>query len=256
MSNLPQPTNELPQASSQDVKVMKRTQINPKFQIIQNNMIIPVKMRKKRKPPSAPKQKILPSALDGEFPESNANYTKMLQDTSIEISPIEMGFVPSSFWVSSSETFGDLVSNYFHKKNNSNCRFPHKLYNALQLVDKKPEFWPFVGVKWVTDSVFKVDKFIFGRLIGISAFDGGFFHSQGNFPSHGFQEVSAKTISQWASKIDLDGIDFDRVRLITHKTEFKRNIDENIISQLKWISSESKSVNTMTPWICLNYSNQ
>lgn len=43
---------------------------------------------------------------------------------------------------------------------------------------------------WVKDTVFKVDKCVFGRLLGIKSYDGGLFHSQGNFPSHGFRELT------------------------------------------------------------------
>ncbi|KAH0788993.1 hypothetical protein GPJ56_007069 [Histomonas meleagridis] len=232
MSNLPPPIEESQQAYDQCPQLMMNPQINPKFQIIPRILTTKTK-RKQKQSISVPKAKILPPALDGDFPESNENYTKTLQDSSIIISPTEMGFVPSGFWNSNTETFGNLVNNYFHKKNNSNCRFPHKLYNALTLVDKKPELWPFVGVKWINDTVFKVDKYIFGRLLGITAVDGGLFHSQGNFPSHGFQEISSKTVGDWKD-IQHNDIDFDRVRLMTHKAGFKRCADENVITQLKW----------------------
>ncbi|KAH0789112.1 hypothetical protein GPJ56_006967 [Histomonas meleagridis] len=239
MSN-PPPTHDILQALDLNMQLMKE-QANQQSQLIQNTL--PTKLRKKQKSLSKqtpPKQKSLPAILEGNFPESNGNYTKMLQDNSILISPSEMGFVPIGFWTNNTETFGGIVQNFFHKKNNSNCRFPHKLYNALQLVEKKPEFWPYVGVKWMGDTVFKVDKYVFGRLLGITAFDGGLFHSQGNFPSHGFQEITCEVATKWVSQDDLNGIDFDRIRLMTHRTGFKKGVEESVINQLKWISDQAK----------------
>ena len=135
--------------------------------------------------------------------------------------------------MSPSVLFGEIVINFFQKKNNSNCRFPHKLYNGLQIVEKRPELYSFIGVKWLNNCVFKVDKYIFGRLLGISSFDGGLFHSQGNFPSQGFREVVSE--AELASLgVDLTGIDFERVRVITHTNGFAKDVDENAISQLKW----------------------
>lgn len=188
------------------------------------------KVRAKNRPQ---KSKTLPFVLNGDFPESNENYTNALHDQSIVINPAEVGLVPSVFWVSPSVLFGDIVINFFQKKNNSNCRFPHKLFNGLQIVEQRPELYNFIGVKWLNNYVFKVDKYIFGRLLGITSYDGGLFHSQGNFPSHGFREVVGE--SELAGLgIDLSGIDFERVRVITHTNGFAKDVDETTISQLKW----------------------
>jgi hypothetical protein len=195
----------------------------------------PQKRRTRRAKTDAPKPKDLPSALNGDGPESNAAYSRALEDPSLIIEPQRYGFYPSGYWLDQSSTFGDLVSKFFQRKNNSNCRFPHKLYNALLIVDADPRFYPLTGVQWVNDSVFKVDKILFGRLLGISSFDGGLFHAQGNFPSHGFKEVTIDLVEQLCPGIDLSDLDFDRVRLITHATgHFVRNIDEGFVGRIKW----------------------
>ncbi|KAH0785368.1 hypothetical protein GPJ56_010779 [Histomonas meleagridis] len=219
--------------------IVYRGELDPHYNYIPAQLSGKTKRKTKR---TEPKVKTLPAILDGDFPESNENYTKMLQDETLLLSPSELGFVPSGFWVSSTVTFCDTVHNFFQKKNNSNCRFPHKLYNALQLVEKKPEMYPYVGVKWLSDVVFKVDKYIFGRLLGITSFDGGLFHSQGNFPSHGFHEIVGDAIQNFYSNLNLEGVDFDRVRIITHSNGFAKDVDENLINQLKWNSNETKVV--------------
>lgn len=229
MSSLPQ-VQGLPQAYDQGSGAGYSSQMEQTYQMVADP---PTPGKSKRK--SGTRTKRLPAILDGDFPESNENYTKILQDPNVKLSPSQLGFVPKGFWVNDSITFGDVVNNFFQKKNNSNCRFPQKLYNALQIVSKNPEMWPYIGVCWMNDKIFKVDKYIFGRLLGISSFDGGLFHSQGNFPSHGFYEVYHDA----ALSIDLTGIDFDRVRLITHSNGFAQDVDENFINQLKWNNNDS-----------------
>jgi hypothetical protein len=68
-------------------------------------------------------------------------------------------------------------------------RFLHKLFNALKISEVRPSLYPFVGVQWVTDTILKVDKARFARLLGTKCIDGALFHQQGNFPSHGFAEL-------------------------------------------------------------------
>jgi hypothetical protein len=120
-----------------------------------------------------PKAKVLPQDLDGDFPWSNAAYDAAVKNPSLIVSPQALGFLPSNYWLNQESTFGDLVTKFFQRKNNANCRFPHKLFNALSVVEKDKSMWNLMGVKWITDAVFKVDKLIFGRLLGITSIDGG-----------------------------------------------------------------------------------
>jgi hypothetical protein len=132
------------------------------------------------------KSKVLPTELDIDGPTSNVAYQAALGNPSLVISPQELGFLPSNYWLTTSVTFTNLVGQFFQRKNNANCRFPHKLFNALSLVEHSPAMFSLLGVKWVTDRIFKVGRLVFTRLLGISSIDGGLFHRQGNLPSHGF----------------------------------------------------------------------
>jgi hypothetical protein len=132
-------------------------------------------------------------------------------------------------------TFGDLVAKFFHRKNNPNCRFPHKLFNALAIVDRQPTMFHLIGVQWVSDKVFRVDKLVFGRLLGIGSIDGGLFHRQGNFPSHGFAELPSADIARLGIP-ELADIDHDRVRLLYHKRNtFTRTSSEEAVTRCKWV---------------------
>jgi hypothetical protein len=84
-----------------------------------------------------------------------------------DISPQSLGFVPSDYWLNADYSFGELVSRFFHRKNRASY--------ALRLVDGNPTMFNLVGVKWLTEMAFLVNKLIFGRLLGISALDGASF---------------------------------------------------------------------------------
>ncbi len=186
-----------------------------------------------------PKAKVLPSELDIDGPTSNETYKSALNDSQLTVSPQSLGFLPSNYWLNLDSTFGDLVTKFFQRKNNANCRFPHKLYNALSIVEQNPNMYNLLGVKWVTDKVFKVDKLLFGRVLGISSIDGGLFHQQGNFPSHGFCEVTGADLEQLKANYDLSDVDQDRVRLLHHSGNlFSKTSDEESVNRCKWGNSE------------------
>ena len=195
-----------------------------------------VQKKRARRPKNAPpKQKEPPVLLNGDGPDSNEAFARALEDPSLSFDPQALHFYPASYWTPAQNTFGELVTKFFRRKNNSNCRFPHKLYNALLIVDAMPEMFHLVGVRWVGEGIFEVDKYIFGRLLGIQTFDGGLFHGQGNFPSHGFQEIGVGQVSELLPGLDLTGIDFDRVRLMRHSNGlFVKGADEMFVTQLKW----------------------
>lgn len=189
--------------------------------------------------PKKPREKIPPPELETEGPGSNAAYRALLSDPTAVFSPQALGFLPSNYWINLDNTFGDLVTKFFQRKNNANCRFPHKLYNALAIVDANPDMYNYLGVRWVTDKLFKVDKLLFGRVLGISSIDGGLFHHQGNFPSHGFAEVSADELEQLKTQYSLPDVDMDRVRLMYHRAGmFHRGSDEDSVTRCKWQTTE------------------
>ncbi|KAH0786543.1 hypothetical protein GPJ56_009614 [Histomonas meleagridis] len=190
---------------------------------------------KKQRKERAQQQKTLPPILDDDSPCSNEAYNTAKNDPNLTFSAQKLGFLPASYWVKDQTTFDELITKFFQRKNNSNCRFPHKLYNALAIVENNQSMWNLVGVKWITDIIFKVDKYVFGRLLGISSIDGGLFHRQGNFPSHGFVEVPMDTMNEMRDKYDLDDVDLDRIHLIQHRTGlFSRNSSEESITNCRW----------------------
>jgi hypothetical protein len=184
-----------------------------------------------------PKTKHDPPELDIAGPSGNAAYQAALADQTITIAPQSLGFLPSNYWLNVDVTFGELVNKFFQRKNNANCRFPHKLFNALELVQNDPHFYNLMGVQWVTNEVFKVDKLIFGRLLGITSIEGGLFHRQGNFPSHGFAELTQTEFDEVRATADLSDVDHDRIRLLVHSgRSFSKGSNEDAVTGCKWIT--------------------
>jgi len=167
---------------------------------------------------------------------SLVQFQNACHDNSLMINPRILGFIPSSFWSANNQlSFGELTRDFFQRKNSINSRFLHKLYNALKIAEAQPSLYPLIGVKWVSDSILKVEKHLFGRLIGIKSVDNSLFHQQGNFPSHGFVELSLKDIQTQYPHLDLTGIDFDDVRLLVHKNQgFVKVSTEESLQMCKW----------------------
>jgi hypothetical protein len=184
-----------------------------------------------------PRVKQLPPELDIPGPSSNGDYEAALSSPTLTFSPQTLGFMPSNYWLSVGTTFGEFVTKFLQRKNNANCRFPHKLYNALAVVDQNPAMYHLIGVQWVTDRIFKVDKLVFGRVLGLTAVDGGLFHRQGNFPSHGFGELTVGEFEQLKVAFDISDVDMDRVRLLCHKgNSFAKGSTEDAVTRCKWIT--------------------
>jgi hypothetical protein len=159
----------------------------------------------------------------------------MCADPDVMFNPARLGFIPHDFWPNEDVTFGDLVSDYFQRKNTSTSRFAHKLFNALRISDEDPFYSDFLGVEWVGDRVLKVDKRIFARLLGVRAIDGYLFHQQGNFPSHGFVELSETDARQSLPAEELEGVDYEIVRLLVHqKGIFVRGCSDKVFRQCRW----------------------
>lgn len=230
------PTGEMTSFDSPDLSAFRAANM----QNYQASQMPPPFLEQQRLPVRKPRQKtprtkVLPPELNIDGPSSNTVYQSSLLDNNLTLSPQALGFLPSSYWLALDTTFGDLVTKFFQRKNNANCRFPHKLYNALAIVEKYEKLFNILGVKWITDTVFKVDKYIFGRLLGISSIDGGLFHRQGNFPSHGFTEVTSNELQALREKFNLKDVDQDRIRLLHHPLgRFSRTSDEETINQCKW----------------------
>jgi hypothetical protein len=170
--------------------------------------------------------------------DSEGEFMDMCRDTTVKFNPQELGLLPRDFWREKSVTFADLVRTFFQKKNSTNVKFSYKLFNVLALVEAKPHLSKVFGVEWVTDKVLKVDKRAFARLLGIRFIDGSLFHQQGNFPSHGFMELGIGTALDYVSQEQLKGVDFDNVRLFTHREgAFVRGSSGEVLERLKWIKT-------------------
>lgn len=175
--------------------------------------------------------------------DDDVEFRGICNDDQIRFNPVKLGFIPGKFWNQDREwTFGQLVSDFFQKKNNANSRFSHKLYNALKISTSDPFYSVYIGVEWVNERVLKIDKRVFARLLGIKTIDGSLFHQQGNFPSHGFVELNEKEAMAEVSPEDLKGVDYETVRLLVHQPRiFTRDCTEEDIERCKWISTRKRS---------------
>jgi hypothetical protein len=106
-----------------------------------------------------------------------------------------------------------------------------------------PFYIEFIGIEWITDNVLRIDKRIFARLLAIKTIDGSLFHQQGNFPSHGFIELTETTALDYIPKDLLFGVDFDNIRLLTHPDGvFKKGCIEVDIDHCRWVSSRRRTL--------------
>jgi uncharacterized protein YjbI with pentapeptide repeats len=172
---------------------------------------------------------------DGEF-------ARLCNDPAVAFNPHTLGLVPLGMWPNREVTFGELVGAFFQKKNTITTRFTHKLFNALRIAESDPFYAEFVGIEWVTDTVLKVNKKAFARLLGIKTIDGSLFHQQGNFRSHGFAELSVQEARACLSEADLEDVDFDEVRVLTHQSgAVTRNSDAAELENCKWINNRRQT---------------
>jgi hypothetical protein len=168
--------------------------------------------------------------------KSDKDFQSSCDDDYIIFSPHSLGFLPRP-WKKSFVTFGHLVDSFFRRKGSSRTRFLHKLHNALCLSEIDPSFFSIVGVQWLTDHIICVDKATFARLLGIRTPDGSLFHRQGNFPSHGFVEVSPSQARATLSPSVLQTVDYDNIRLFVHGSgEFFRGCDARIETTCHWLN--------------------
>ena len=162
-------------------------------------------------------------------------YEKVLADHTITINPKKVQFIPANAWQNENIAFGVLVATFFRKRNSMHCKFPNKIFNALKLSVFMPEFIPHIGVEWVTETVFRVNRVAFARLLGVKAIEGGLFHQQGNFPSHGFYELPFAESDQLSRMYGYGPADLSQVRFMTHSSGmFRRSSTEMDIEKCRW----------------------
>ena len=174
-------------------------------------------------------------ALSLRQPVAELDFDKVCLDASVTVNPRRLGFVPASAWSNDAVPFGVLVATFFRKRNSMHCKFPFKLYNALKLTQQCPEFLAHVGVEWVTDSVFRVHRTEFARLLGVKTVEGGLFHQQGNFPSHGFVELPFDESDRISREAGLGPADLSQVRFMRHAAgNFVRQSTERDLETCRW----------------------
>jgi hypothetical protein len=168
-------------------------------------------------------------------------FLRLCLDPTIAFNPHRLGFIPRDLWSDSDVRFGDLVQDFFQRKNNVNSRFYHKLYNALKITSFDSFYFNYIGVEWISPIALKVDKRIFAQLLGIRAVEGSLFHRQGNFPSHGFVELTLATAAEFVEPTQLEGIDFDVVRVLVHQDGvFVRGATWEAIENCKWVHASNR----------------
>lgn len=147
----------------------------------------------------------------------DSEFMTLCGDQDVRFNPKSLGFIPYSYWNDEELTFGDLVRNYFQKRNDPNCHFYQKLYNALLITTDDPFYAEFLGVEWITDCVLMVDESVISRLFGFKRPDTSLFHRHGFFSTYGFTELCSSDATALISKTNLAEINFDHVRLLIHK---------------------------------------
>ena len=166
---------------------------------------------------------------------SELSFDEVCSDPTVTIPPKRLGFIPSSSWASDSIGFGLLVASFFRRRNSTNSKFPYKLYNALRITELFPEFMPHIGIKWISNDIIWVDREPFARLIGVKTVEGGLFHQQGNFPSHGFMELSFEDSEAVSRQYGLGKIDLSLMRLVRHINGFfTKKCKEEDIEMCRW----------------------
>lgn len=143
-------------------------------------------------------------------------FQALCDDVSVVFNPQKLGLIPKAAWSEGIVTFGEMVKGHFQRKNNVNTRFIYKLYNALKIAEFDQFYSVYVGVEWLHGNVLRVERNAFARLLGIKAIDGSLFHHQGNFPSHGFVELTMATVGKHCTAQEIEGVDYEDVRLLVH----------------------------------------
>lgn len=144
-----------------------------------------------------------PSAMESKFDNMIINTSKL-------------GFIIDTKSFQETITLQILIHNFFRSRSCKKVRFEHKLWNALLLTKHYEYLYPVIGVKWLSSTIFKVDRRIFGNLLRVSSPAAAFFNSRGSFMTHGFLEISREKAQEMEPGIDLTGVDEALVRLFVH----------------------------------------
>ena len=170
--------------------------------------------------------------------KENEEFNTLCNDPSAKINPKRLHFMPEYFWPDDEEyTFDQIVDNYFRTRNSPDPRFSYKLFNALILSSSYHSLSQYIGVSWLTDNVIKVNAAAFAMLLKNKNAKGSLFHAQGNFPTHGFIEITSicDAVLWGISESQLEDVDFDNVKIFRHADNlFNTKSSEAEISQVRY----------------------
>jgi hypothetical protein len=134
------------------------------------------------------------------------------------ISPVELGFIPAGQWAPGPASLSAVIAGFFSARSSRTLRFEHKLWNALALTKTDALLYDFVGVMWLTRTVFKVNRDVFGSFINVTRPAAALYNNQGSFATHGFREVRLQKLIGCVDPDDLRDVDESIVRLFEHTT--------------------------------------
>jgi hypothetical protein len=151
--------------------------------------------------------------------------------------PQELGFIPPDRWKSGDVRLGDVIEKFFKARSSKVLRFEHKLWNALALTNREPRLYSLIGVKWVTPTVLKVDRNVFGRFLNVTRPAAALYNNQGSFMTHGFVEVWLRDVPDISDE-DTADLDESVVRLFQHAADsFNMQSDKRQVMRCRYSRS-------------------
>jgi hypothetical protein len=158
-----------------------------------------------------PRPRIVPSRR--EKPQPKVSYI-----AGYVFDPVELGFIPVGHWMPGPMTLKTAMTEFFTVRSSRILRFECKLWNALALVREDPELYRYVGVAWISRTVLKVNRDVFGRFINVTRPAAALYNNQGSFATHGFKEIALSEVEGVVPAEQLSDVEESVVRLFTHLT--------------------------------------
>lgn len=153
----------------------------------------------------------LPPSADTPFSIiSELVWRKLLFSSVINLD--KLGFGPHTF-PNPIIPFQLVFELYFRRRCGKNHPFFYKLCNMLKITSYYPEFYSILGVIWVSNQFFKVDRQTFGKTINNNSSNSALFNNSGMFIQHGFTEVQEQSLCNIDPKY-LTDVDFNKVRIL------------------------------------------
>lgn len=161
------------------------------------------------------------------------------------INPVSIGLVPYEIWENRDYTFQEMLESHFRRRSSKFVKFAQKLFNALAITKAFPDLFDVVGVMWINDSLFKVDKNALGFILGIKKPNASFFNPHGAFKTHGFREIQKHVLEpKYGIPYEsIKGKARTNIRVFEHKTKaFSRDMYANSVTKCKWKRSSIKKI--------------